>query len=798
MNRLKLFVITFAFAIGISFTILHANQSDCEGITITQADATWCNETVDSMSLVELLDGVSSRVYVQYTDANREELLVNSTILNGLLEQVADRVFIQYADANRIAMLMNNTALNDVLQQAEDRVYFQFADAGRRFELERPCDLLGDDVPPTVVGGITAQKVAGELVISWTTDEDATTVVEYGTVSGSYTDSVSDGWIVTEHVVNLGDLPDGTYYFRVQSTDGCANTFVSQEQVIEFFRIPNVIASKTVNNSEPLPGDTIEYTLRVTNTGDITLNTTVVDTLPEHVTPNDPLTWSPVLAPSEAWSETVAVTIDEDYIGPLTNLLSVTTVEGVRDNVTNSIHVVDPVDLCGASITSVRSGNWFDPTTWDVGRVPNASDVVAVRPEHAVDGTGAMVIAGLCNYGRIDAQTNLQIIAAATVQNFGEIIGESSSNCTTGSHIELRGAPIYNEGIIQAGHGGSEASCGGDGGDVMIFGRNTTNHGTICAGRGGDVAGTGAGNAGDGGDAHIWGKSGGSGFLLNDGLLCAGDGGDGNPAATAPQNGGCGGRLRMMAAPVYLSGGTNRSGRRGIGTGGGLDGCRSRIAIDPNLIDISGDTAIIGDDVLIYGGDDWVLDLSNLNGVAITATNNITLSVGDGGVVDMHGNQSPIFKAGNSVVIASDQVVVDSGMTVADLADAPTVDHLPSDIVYDVSLTGATFISATDSSQIAIPFTLLNSGPMDDNYVVTVSDTIGWTITPFDTPIALAGLEMSDLSVLVEPDDSVENRITITATSQTDPTRKATLIIDVSHTVSEISYHLYLPTIVRD
>jgi uncharacterized repeat protein (TIGR01451 family) len=92
------------------------------------------------------------------------------------------------------------------------------------------------------------------------------------------------------------------------------------------------------------PGARLTYTIRVTNTGDLDLRATVTDTLPLSVTLGETtggtlllpggavgITWTMVLsAPGGAWAETVAVTVAEGYVGPLANLVVVTTEEGAK------------------------------------------------------------------------------------------------------------------------------------------------------------------------------------------------------------------------------------------------------------------------------------------------------------------------------------------------------------------------------------------------------------------------------------------------------------------------------------
>jgi uncharacterized repeat protein (TIGR01451 family) len=76
-------------------------------------------------------------------------------------------------------------------------------------------------------------------------------------------------------------------------------------------------------------GAGLTYTLYITNAGAVTLNGVITDTLPAQVTPTGSLTWTLLgLAPSEAWTRTVHVTVEASYLGTLTNVVRATTTEG--------------------------------------------------------------------------------------------------------------------------------------------------------------------------------------------------------------------------------------------------------------------------------------------------------------------------------------------------------------------------------------------------------------------------------------------------------------------------------------
>jgi GH35 family endo-1,4-beta-xylanase len=46
------------------------------------------------------------------------------------------------------------------------------------------------------------------------------------------------------------------------------------------------------------------------------------------------------------------------------------------------------VTVTSPTITSIRTGDWFDPATWDLGRIPQAGDIVIIDTPHTVTLTG--------------------------------------------------------------------------------------------------------------------------------------------------------------------------------------------------------------------------------------------------------------------------------------------------------------------------------------------------------------------------------------------------------------------------
>jgi len=106
-------------------------------------------------------------------------------------------------------------------------------------------------------------------------------------------------------------------------------------------------------------GAQLVYTIRVTNTGDVDLHATITDTLPISITsgqtsggtaivPGGQITWTAIItAPAGVWTHTFVVTVETGYVGPLTNVVKVTTDEGATGiyTETSTAIVLHPVYL---------------------------------------------------------------------------------------------------------------------------------------------------------------------------------------------------------------------------------------------------------------------------------------------------------------------------------------------------------------------------------------------------------------------------------------------------------------------
>jgi regulation of enolase protein 1 (concanavalin A-like superfamily) len=86
-----------------------------------------------------------------------------------------------------------------------------------------------DDQPP-VISGVQVNAEADSAIITWTTDEPATSRVQYGLTNAYETGEIFSGTLVLGHSLLLIDLqPGSVYHYRISSTDDSGNTAVTED-----------------------------------------------------------------------------------------------------------------------------------------------------------------------------------------------------------------------------------------------------------------------------------------------------------------------------------------------------------------------------------------------------------------------------------------------------------------------------------------------------------------------------------------------------------------------------------------
>lgn len=123
------------------------------------------------------------------------------------------------------------------------------------------------DTTPPMISEIKPLSITeSSAIITWVTDEAATSQVSYGKTS-SYGTDMSDDKLITSHVITLTKLePATTYHFTVKSTDASSNEAASQTDQT-FTTLQPIPVGPNVGNRAP------DFTLQTSDGNSVTLST---------------------------------------------------------------------------------------------------------------------------------------------------------------------------------------------------------------------------------------------------------------------------------------------------------------------------------------------------------------------------------------------------------------------------------------------------------------------------------------------------------------------------------------------
>jgi len=126
-------------------------------------------------------------------------------------------------------------------------------ESGNEATSDRELTTLGQaDTTPPLISEVNISNITEtSATITWETDEDATSQVEYG-ITDAYGSSTSwDEELTTGHSITLSELePDTTYHFRLKSIDASGNEAMSETGQI-FETLPPVPVSPEVGSRAP-------------------------------------------------------------------------------------------------------------------------------------------------------------------------------------------------------------------------------------------------------------------------------------------------------------------------------------------------------------------------------------------------------------------------------------------------------------------------------------------------------------------------------------------------------------------
>jgi hypothetical protein len=203
-----------------------------DNIIVNGADGVRTTSTGIDQGLMDHLAGVATRVVLECANQVRHiQMVAPPAPLQTRLNQVSHRVVIEHANVVRHqAPASPPSSLQARLGEISPRVVLQYANVSRQQWLVYPTALFNDTIAPQITNIAAAPMGGGNVKITWTTNEFATSAVLYGTQSGVYPHTVSDPLYAKQHEITLTGLTMGTrYYYRVRSTDRSGNTATSTE-----------------------------------------------------------------------------------------------------------------------------------------------------------------------------------------------------------------------------------------------------------------------------------------------------------------------------------------------------------------------------------------------------------------------------------------------------------------------------------------------------------------------------------------------------------------------------------------
>ena len=129
----------------------------------------------------------------------------------------------------------------------------------------------GPDTTAPLVSNITVTEADTSATISWTTDEPATSVVEYGATSG-YGNNNANQVLTTNHSITIFGLSASTlYHFRVSSADAANNQTAASDATFTTTAVPppDVIISNVVVSDQTEHSALVSWTTNVPATSEL-------------------------------------------------------------------------------------------------------------------------------------------------------------------------------------------------------------------------------------------------------------------------------------------------------------------------------------------------------------------------------------------------------------------------------------------------------------------------------------------------------------------------------------------------
>lgn len=350
-------------------------------------------------------------------------------------------------------------------------VYVQFGDGAGNWSASFTDTIVLDTTAPTVSARTVTNVTANSATVNWTTNEPATTQVEYGLTTSYGLLTTLDPALITAHSVLLAGLAPGTTYnYRVRSVDAAGNQTISANGTFATAAGADTVAPSVPTGLATTPVSTTQINLtwnastdNVGVTGyqifrDGVQIATATTTSFSNIGLTAGTTYQYAVRAIDAAGNSSALTTAvsgttpaPDTVAPTVSITAPTGTTALSGTVTVSASAADNVGVVGVQF--LLDGNLLgaqDPdapygVSWDTTTVANGSHILLAR---ARDAAGNVTDSAPVNVTVTNAQTT-GLVAAFS---FDEGTGTSATDASgRGNTATLRNGVAW----VAGQHGGA-------------------------------------------------------------------------------------------------------------------------------------------------------------------------------------------------------------------------------------------------------------------------------------------------------------------------------------------------------
>jgi hypothetical protein len=371
-------------------------------------------------------------------------------------------------------------------------VYAQFRDAAGNWSSAATDTIVFDSAAPQISSRTATNITANSATITWTTNEPATSQVDYGPTKSYGSTTTLDPNLVTSHSVTLVGLSANTLYnYRVRSIDAAGNERVSANSTFRTAAAPDTIAPSIPTGLTATAKSTAQIDLAwVPSTDNVAVTGYQVFRDGNQVATTTATSYSDTeLTPSTTHSYTVtafdaagnisasstppvsATTLTPDTTAPTVVIAAPAPGATLSDTVTITANASDDVAVGGVTflVDNVVVGGGEDSTSpysvsWDTTTVANGAHTVVARARDTSNNSTDSLPINV-------TVANTQIVGLAAAYGFDEGAGTIASDAS--GHANT--ANLQNGVAWVAGQHGTAASFDGVNDYISIPNSASTN-----------------------------------------------------------------------------------------------------------------------------------------------------------------------------------------------------------------------------------------------------------------------------------------------------------------------------------